>query len=463
MKTISTLFLLLFALAGAGQKIIVRDIKSFGARGDGKTNDHAAFQRAAAFFNDRGGHGKLVISKGTYLVGQQSVQKKDKGRPVFEGETLLLFKNLSNLTIEGVNQPVVRYRSGLRFGSFVPATEQASANGNNFFEIGAAATIKNAIELSNCRNVQILNLELDGNNEGIVLGGIWGDMGRQLPHSGIWLQNSTGVVVTNVYVHHFALDGMVISNATASNSATDRIVISNSRFEYNARQGLSWVGGTGLAVVRSKFSHTGKGKFMSPPGAGVDIEAEVGPVRNGTFVDCEFVNNAGCGLLADSGPSSDCIFTRCLFWGVDSWSVWVRKPRFTFDSCTVHGSIVHGYDSPTDADATRFINTVFEDKPYKGKEVFGRFLIESNGARRMRFDNCTMIANRKHLAWLATAANAKPEEKYQLNNCRMVFNGEVPPLNDSFICRDCRFEANQPSTGKKAIFRTDKQGKVKPI
>ena len=61
-------------------------------------------------------------------------------------------------------------------------------------------------------------------------------------------------------------------------------MITNSKFEYNSRQGLSWVGGNQLYVKNCKFDHTGKSQDLaSPPGAGVDIEAEGGPIRNGVF------------------------------------------------------------------------------------------------------------------------------------------------------------------------------------
>ena len=48
------------------------DIKDFGAKGDGQTNDHDAFVAAAAAINKQGG-GKLIISPGTYIVGKQFV------------------------------------------------------------------------------------------------------------------------------------------------------------------------------------------------------------------------------------------------------------------------------------------------------------------------------------------------------------------------------------------------------
>ncbi len=82
------LFSLLFALYPAkSQSYITRDIKSFGAKGNGKTNDNAAFEKAAEFFNKRGGNGKLIISKGKYIVGKQSFTGGQLNQAAYTGVT----------------------------------------------------------------------------------------------------------------------------------------------------------------------------------------------------------------------------------------------------------------------------------------------------------------------------------------------------------------------------------------
>src|SRR4051794_2565905 len=95
------------------QKNMVRDIKSFGAKGDGKTNDHDAFEKAAAYFNARGGNGKLVISKGTYIVGRQTFTGGKPGKPAYDGENLLHFIKIKNFVVTGVANSVIRFRDSL--------------------------------------------------------------------------------------------------------------------------------------------------------------------------------------------------------------------------------------------------------------------------------------------------------------------------------------------------------------
>ena len=422
MKTPLLCFLFLpiyFISTSFAQKYVVRDIKSFGAKGDGKTNDQSAFEKAAAYFNSRGGNGKITISKGVYIVGRQTFTGGKSTKPAYEGESVLHFINVKGLKIAGTSNSILKYKDSLRFGAFDPATGKVHQHGSNpFTNFSYAAFVAHCIYLENCSRVSISNLTMDGNNKGLILGGMWGDVGRQLPHNGVYIQNSNNIVVDKINVHHFALDGMVIENKPRQQ--TDSISILNSSFEYNARQGLSWIGGNYLLVNNSKFNNTGKGSFSSAPTAGVDIEAEVGPVKNGHFNNCEFVNNAGVGLLASTGDDADCIFTSCTFWGATNWSVWVSKPGFTFNNCKVYGSAVHGYDSPDFENATRFVGCTFEDKPYNGKEPYGNFLLESNNAKRMSFTDCIFIANKKRLFWVFIDPKSKQEEKYQFTNCSFI-------------------------------------------
>lgn len=444
------LLLSFFLSAGAvfSQSTVVRDIRSFGAKGDGKTNDHEAFQKAAAFFNKRGGMGKLVVSKGIYVIGKQVYNQNTTDKSVYEGQDVLSFKDVRNLVIQAQKGAVIKYQDSLRYGAFDPKTGEPYMHGNNYFvKPTYVASVGSAILLRNCTNIQIKGLECDGNSKGLSLGGVYGDVGIQLPHIGIYAINTTSLTLDNVYFHHFGLDGALIANNTGDKETPDKILVKNSRFEYNSRQGLSWTGGNDFTAIDCKFNHTGRGKFSSAPGAGVDIEAEAGSLRNGKFIRCEFVDNVGCGLVADTGPSSNCTFTDCTFWGVTNWALWINKPAFKVIDSKIYGSFVHGYDAKTDEEATVFQNCLFEDKPYNGKEPYGNFLIETNYKKRVRFDNCTMIAHKKKLVWMEAAKDWKPEEKYQLNNCHLVYLGEGKEpegkwvaLTRSVRLKNCTFE-----------------------
>lgn len=457
MKTTLLSIILLVGVTVHSQTFVTRDIKSFGAKGDGKNNDHEAFQKAAAFFNARGGNGKLVISKGTYIVGKQTFNKNTTSKPVYEGVDVLYLSGVKNVTIEGVSGSVIRYTNGLRFGSFDPKNGKAfKPQGTYFTDPTYSATAGSFINVVGSQGIQIKSLELNGNSGSMIVGGFWGDLGIQLTHNGVRIENSQKVTVSNIYVHHFGLDGIYIANKT--NSKPDQIIVHNVVSEYNARQGLSWVGGNDLTVTDSKFNHTGRGKFLSAPAAGVDIEASHGPISNGKFINCQFINNAGNGMVADQGPSRDCIFIDCLFWGTSNWSAWVQRPGFIFKNATFHGSFVHGFNAENDKDATQFYDCLFEDKAYEGKKAFGTYLIESNYVKRMRFDNCRFVGNEKKLAWLDAAGNWKEEEKYQLNNCHFIFKGaHLVPTDFVSVTRNvryknCTFELQHPDAKNKRYY-----------
>ena len=203
---------------------------------------------------------------------------------------------------------------------------------------------------------------------------------------------------------------------------SDQILLSNTTCEYNCRQGLSWVGGNYLKAENCHFNHTGRSGYFSPPGAGVDIEAEVSAITNGIFNNCGFFDNTGCGMVTGSGNASNCAFNDCTFWGTSNWSIWVTAPAFTFTGCKIYGSIVHGYNAANASEATRFIRCYFEDKAYKGKSSYGTFLMECEGPRRIFFDSCTFAPHEKPLAWLNTGNATSPEERATISNSLFIMS-----------------------------------------
>lgn len=374
-----------------------------GAKGDGTTNDTAAFQIAASKIQEAGG-GTLVIPPGTYVVGNQDHVPGQY--PYYRAAPIFNVKGLKFLRIEG-NRATLRLAPGLRFGSFDKDNgDPYQPTKMPFVDGRYAASVGNMLNIAQCENVVIRDLELDGNVGQLVIGGQYGDTGRQLPASGIFISNSKNVLIERVHSHHHALDGIMIGwyGLKEQDPATPH-TLTDCVFEYNGRQGLSWIGGRGLTARRCKFNHTGRAEnggkpFASAPGAGLDIEAEESICRDGYFEDCEFVNNVGCGMVADSGDGGYSRFVRCLFWGVTSWSAWNAKPGLTFEHCVFHGSVVHAVGSESPEKATRWIRCTFEDKPWEGKGPYGNFLAEMNGKLdNVWFEACTFTANTRKSIW----------------------------------------------------------------
>jgi len=332
--------------------------EDYGASGDGVRNDSDAFSRLSARIMEAGGGTIVLAPRKTYSVGRQRLG----GARAFTPQPLLELHGLTKpLTIIG-NSSCLRAASGLRFGAFDRNTDQpVHRSMPNVDESLVSGPYSGMIVVRGCRApVAIYDVELDGNVSNMRIGGRWGDVGWQIPGSGLILSdNLEQEVVKNVFSHHHPLDGMIIDGAVdrAGQSHISRLICRN-----NGRQGASVVGGRGYYFEDCEFSRTGRSVISSPPGAGVDLEAEGRKtIRDITFVRCKFVDNTGAGLVADSGDVEDARFSECLFVGTTSWSAWPSRPGFVFEGCTFAGSLVHAFPSHSPARAAKFLRCRFTD------------------------------------------------------------------------------------------------------
>jgi hypothetical protein len=335
--------------------------EQFGAVGNGVTNDTAAFQKMSAYVNQRRG-GVIALRSTTYLVGAQG-GSDPAGIYAYAPSDIMLFKGCSKQLVVLGNGARLRCADGLKYGTFDPATGQPTSHPMPYTGRGEAAAPYTAmIRAEGCTGgIDVSNLELDGNVGGLVVGGQYGDTGWQLPADGLVLfKNNCREQVTGVYTHHHGRDGVLISGLPGRTSAS---VLQSVDSEYNARQGCSLVDGRNYSFVGSKFNHTGRAGLMSSPGAGVDLEAEVETIRDIKFLGCEFSNNRGVGMVADSGDTQDVTFENCKFVGTDTWSAWPYKPGFRFDGCQFVGAVVHPFPDPDPNRATQFSNCTFLDDP----------------------------------------------------------------------------------------------------
>jgi hypothetical protein len=413
----------------------------FGARGDGVTNDSMAFYRLGNAVSAAGG-GIVALRKTTYIVGLQV-----RGtHPLYywEAGQLLLFEGCTSRVVLRGNGARMKCADGLRYGTFDKDGRPAYHEGA-YIGPGIATPYQHMIRVQRCSGgVEISDIELDGNVAKLFLGGNYGDNGRQIPAVGIALIDNPGSeVVRNVYSHHHGLDGLVINGDDREGPRLPQRLIEGLRSEYNGRQGVSIVGGRGYAFRSCKFNHTGRVTVHSGPGAGVDIEAEGGKKnRDFSFTDCEFVNNLGCGLVADVGDSEGATFTRCTFVGTTGWAAWPLKPRIRFTDCRFVGSVCNAYGNRNPDLATQFVGCTFLDDPklsptgkvYLTDRGSGPIVDLSEGLN-VRFKSCTFRLTGKGLlpwTWYAlyedcrfdqaspTVANTKG--KYYGHN---VMNGAV--------------------------------------
>lgn len=384
----------------------------FGAKGDGVTNDSAAMAALAAAVNANGG-GTVKFRRTTYRVGGQVRAAQDDASYIFEPVRLLEFSGCRTaLTIVG-NGARLKCVEGLRYGVFAvdgkPARHAMPYSGP-----GRATPYLYMIRIADCTGpVEVSDLELDGSSASLVLGGEFGDTGWQIPAVGLALFNNHGAeIVRNIHTHHHGQDGFYIDGLASAGGTVPRREITDLRSEYNGRQGCSIVGARGYRFERCRFAHTGRAGFASNPGAGVDIEAEGGKTnRDLRFIDCEFADNYGCGMVADTGDSADVSFMRCSFIGTTNWSAWPCKPGFRFDDCSFVGAVARAFGDSDPARATQFFNCRFVDDPSlspTGKIYPGghpdRPLADLSDAANILFSKCSFLARHEGtLPWSVRA------------------------------------------------------------
>jgi hypothetical protein len=402
--------------AGAGGRTF--NVRDFGAAPmAGAAANTRAFRRASAALSQAGG-GTLLIPPGRYIVGEQRVARGRGQGFAAQGQPIIRIDACTRaVAILGAGATLAA-ADGLRFGAFDPVTGAPHVAPLPFYDVDFRADAYRMIDVRGCRGpVTIRGIALDGNADRYVLGGPWGDIDRQVEAIGIMLEaNTGGVLVEDVHAHDHGLDGMMVAHAgLTAQSPRYPVTLRNVTCDGNARQGLSWVGGTQLTAIGCRFTRTGRGRFNSAPAAGVDIEAEESVCRNGRFVDCTFADNVGVGLLASTGDVADIRAERCRMVGTTIWSLWSYKPRMRFDDCVFVGSIVNAFPSKDPAQATQFRQCRFTDDPKLSPtgKVYHEFLADlGGGSTNVLFDDCDFVAIQpdKALPWTPS------DTRY--NNCR---------------------------------------------
>jgi hypothetical protein len=430
------------AFSNAQGAALTINVKNEGARGDGKTNDNDAFSKISKKVNDRGGNCKIVIPAGTYIIGKQDFYgTESKGS--FQGKECLYFEKVRNVQIVSIGKVVFKYERNLKLGSFNPVTKQKEIVKLPFLNRKYVATIGCFLRIFQSSDISVSNLEADGNNMQIDYGGYWGDVGRQCLHVGIFIQNSKNISISKVYMHHFGLDGIEILSTDPANS---NILVNDSKFEFNLRNGFSWVGGNGVTVRNCKFNYNGLGPNASNPRSGLDIEPEVAECENGTFEGCTFNDNGAAGFISDYHGKlvRKLSFNLCIFTGSTSCALFPNTGGIKIENSSIIGQVT----SPSGLSST---NKTFFDRckfydynpANQKKAYFATILIDAGGHQSCyEISNSTFDLKYAKLCYLESGSKDETMMPVFKNNI-VYFNGDTY-VNGDFIAlfRGCILKDN---------------------
>lgn len=378
------------------------NIMNFGAKGDGVTNDYSAFKAISDYVKNANSKGytiHLPTPTDHYAVGAQTFEA-GKG---FTANTILdiSFDTMQDkLILLQSDNAKIKQMSNQYFGAFNKNTKE-KLNTTTPIYYNADATTADLKNILHFQNIQSLvmsgKVELDGNRDGMIIGGMWGDTGWQLPAYGIRIANVKQFDIANINSHHHCCDGVYLAGYNDNENPDIRIpdvfgVARNINSQYNSRQGMSLTGGQNISFYDCTFDNTGLPEFsvQSLPKSGVDIEEEISQIRNITFTRCYFGKSGGLSMVADAGRIKDVKFYDCKFINPISSALWANKPKFVFVDCYINGKIEKNYGTEIDGDRVIYRDCTFTDDPAVNPGFAGTEYLFVASSANPKLINCTM-------------------------------------------------------------------------
>jgi hypothetical protein len=420
--------------------------------GDGEHNDNAAFHAAGAAILAHGSGALRLDGTKTYIIGGQTT---DPGSTTKYYQYIEPFYVLNTATpqLEGVwvnvigNDSRVEKVPGIHLGAFDPVTGAAMPNeppknedGSRVYPYNLGYYWCNAgymFAFDSCDSVRVQDLTIDGNCDLAVPGGRDWRGGLEQSGSNLHFNKCQSIYIDNVVSTHSTLDGLYLRADDIVEGSPARVWrVTNSNFAFNLRQGMSVISSVGLYVANCKFNHTGKGGLSTSPAAGVDMEPNdlENVNRDGTFVNCEFVNNNGSAVAVSQGNNADFTFKDCLIWGTQYYAVTGCRPGLRYEDCTFHGTVLNPYGAGVEEEANQFYRCHFEDKIGTYTDEFGVWNLASFPGTAVLthetatyigdgvlFSECTFICNNY---WSIDLLGPNTEEK--IIDCTFIFKCNYP-------------------------------------
>lgn len=289
------------------------NVKNWGAKGDGKTDDYPILLKIADAAS-KAGSATVYFPSGDYYIAPYHT----KNRTIRDIE----FKNIDGLKIWGDNAKISVN------GNFTRRKDYSYGQYNYSY-----TTAVIPIFLRNCTNVELSGIELDGNVDKMKREQDIAESGGHL----LYILDSRNIKLTDLKIHHAHSDGLFVEGTVTENVTAFNVVSYR-----NARQGMSILQLYNGIFDNCSFSENGKtdGDYGGhAPRAGVDIEPEssVTAVKNIVFNNCTFKDNAGSQfVVSHPNTTQDVFLNKCSFYSGKadfSYAVIVNAKNVVFDNC----------------------------------------------------------------------------------------------------------------------------------
>ncbi|HPI55376.1 MAG TPA: right-handed parallel beta-helix repeat-containing protein, partial [Chitinophagaceae bacterium] len=223
--------------------------------------------------------------------------------------------------------------------------------------------------IDNANNIKFTDIEIDGNKQTAVLGGVHPTESIQSGSIGIYFADTKKITLENMNIHHTSFDGILVVDD--NNLLTDtKLDCKNTKLNFNGRTAFAWISGKGMTFDNVEFNYAGKeDEFTSSaygnPNCGIDFEPDLGTQNcgYGTFTNCKFIGNSGLAISANTNSSlvDHMTFDNCTMWDGDSYGIICRAKYVTYNDCNLFCNILN-FGSWGTAAATKFNRCNFEDK-----------------------------------------------------------------------------------------------------
>lgn len=231
------------------------NVRGFGAKGDGTTNDSAALQAAI------NANGHIYVSEGTYMCG--NLLMKDNLRVTGESHAAIL-KLMANATTVSVNGGLVD-TNGVFPGNIFCST--LIHTGDTFYDAGVRALDEaNASYIFS--DIIIENLTLDGNKAQNQVGDT--GLNASAMGAGVSIHQCKNVTVRGCRIINNRMDGVHVGYTLHGGS--DHCNITGNYFEGNQRTNIALITGKYNTVSYNSGTATTGGTGVNA-GAALDIEA----------------------------------------------------------------------------------------------------------------------------------------------------------------------------------------------